>query len=100
MHSSVSILTSKEVLDPETATMWFASTELLRKDPISKFVKNNNNTKITVKLAKVENWFSFSKLHRKEMDLLQENLISRENWKCLLTFTKSKKSKKYAFITL
>jgi hypothetical protein len=39
--------------DPDTASLWWANKELLRKDPLSIYIGKNEKTKIVAKLQKV-----------------------------------------------
>eukprot|EP00741_Cyanophora_paradoxa_P002462 tig00000076_g2386.t1 len=43
---------SLEVLDPDTATMWWAGKQLFRGQPLSSFVGKNEKTKIVAKMQK------------------------------------------------
>ena len=44
---------AKEILDPATATLWFASKEIVRGKKLSDFVGRNEKTKVIAKLQKV-----------------------------------------------
>jgi hypothetical protein len=43
---------AKEVMDPETATLWWAAKELVRDKMVSDFLGRNEKTKIIAKLQK------------------------------------------------
>lgn len=47
-------LDSKELFDPETATLWWAGKELSRNEKLKKFIGTNEKTKIVAKLQKVK----------------------------------------------
>lgn len=44
---------AKEILDPATATLWFASKEIVRGKKLSDFIGRNEKTKVIAKLQKV-----------------------------------------------
>lgn len=44
---------SKDILDPKTATMWWAGKHMSRNEKLEKYVGRNEKTKIVVKLTKV-----------------------------------------------
>ena len=44
---------SKDIVDPNTSILWFCNKHMLRNENLSKYIGNNEKTKITCKLTKV-----------------------------------------------